>query len=284
LKRISVVLGSILFVAAAANAHAVGLDSSGTGSGNPKPTPTPVAPSTICNVSLQSADVDYNSTQGMDKYKFTGSCKINVNPPGQPVNLQNVSVTVEAEWYEKMHRASEKVSAAPPLQVTFYTWATCNVDPFVTPGAACSDQGMGANKYSLYIKKEDAPFTRGKTTKAAAQAKTPIEIKPPQQQADNTKAPTVNAPANNATVNANAIQVKITPAANTTVKKFDVELQKEQNGTWQDMNQITTYDAVATPNGVTISTGSSAPNRRIRARSQGVANAQWSNWVTFKVK
>ena len=77
--------------------------------------------------------------------------------------------------------------------------------------------------------------------------------------------------------------IKIEPVPGSNATKFDVELQKKMGGVWQAWTNLT-YNSQTNPNGVYQQTGTQNPDRRLRAKSQGVPNAQWTTWVLFKLQ
>jgi hypothetical protein len=143
------------------------LDRNGTGTPDPNYQPPKVAPRTQCqSLSVYLADVPADA-KAMRKYRFTGTCTINVRPPNMTALMKTVDVLIDAEWHPGLKRASERVVVQDPeLGVSFSTWATCSLDPFAVFGAACANKGMGANKFDQYISVDDVPFAANRSTKA----------------------------------------------------------------------------------------------------------------------
>ncbi|MFO0742084.1 MAG: hypothetical protein U0270_39665 [Labilithrix sp.] len=144
-----------------ANASAVSVDQYGTGT-DPDPddwNAPKVAPSTVCqSLMLFLADVPNDATS-MRRYRFTGTCTINTARQGKLPKMKTVDVLVDAEYSPRLKRASERVVVKDPdLGMELSTWATCPNDPFVGTSAACTNKGMGANKFDKFINKDDAPF------------------------------------------------------------------------------------------------------------------------------
>lgn len=129
-----------------------------------------VAPSTVCDsLSLYLADVPADATKTR-RYRFTGTCTLNVAKEGQAPIMKTVDVLLDAEYMPKMRRASERVVVQhPDLGVELSTWATCPADPFVAK-VACTDKGLGANKFDKFISREDAPFAKNRATAGQVQS------------------------------------------------------------------------------------------------------------------
>jgi hypothetical protein len=123
--------------------------------------PPKAVPATQCTLSPYAAFAN-KADDNTDGYVLSGSCNINVAPATKDPVLQKVKVRVEAEWSPKLKRASERMTIIHPDKTfSFSTWATCFSDPFITgANTTCRDQGMGGDDFSLYLKKEDAPFAR----------------------------------------------------------------------------------------------------------------------------
>jgi len=77
--------------------------------------------------------------------------------------------------------------------------------------------------------------------------------------------------------------IKIQTHHASSVNLLDVVLEKNVGGVWQAWTTLT-YNVPASPNGIYQQTGTQNPERRLRARSQGVPNAQWTAWVNFKLQ
>ncbi len=155
----------------ASNAHAVGLDTNGSSTAKAKP--APVAPATDCaTLALYAADTSPDEGH-LQRYRFTGECRINIAPAGKTPVLKTVPVLINAEWFPKMKRASESVVIQDPdLGVELSTWATCPRDPFVERNVPCTSPGIGSNKFSAFLRSEDVPFARGRTTASFAKSAT----------------------------------------------------------------------------------------------------------------
>lgn len=142
-------------------AHALPFDPYGVGS---EPKPPPVAPATQCSLKLYAAYAKNATDNELDTYAFSGTCDINVSPEGKKPVVQKVKVRIVSEWAPKMKRASESITVVhPDKTVEFSTWATCTADPFLTStaqAATCTNQGMGANNFSYFLRKEDVPFAK----------------------------------------------------------------------------------------------------------------------------
>ena len=162
-RKISVVLASLACAIVAVDASATQLDTDGTAVvTDPEVWNAPkIAPSTHCqSLMLFLADVPDNA-EGLRRYRFTGTCTINTARQGRMPKMKTVEVLVDAEYAPKLHRASERVEVQDPdLGVKLSTWATCPSDPFVGTNVACTNKGMGANKFDKFINVEDAPFAR----------------------------------------------------------------------------------------------------------------------------
>ncbi len=120
-----------------------------------------VIPATHCAVGDYAAFANA-ADDAADTYALSGKCNINVAPANASPVMQDVRVQILAEWSPKMKRASETVKIVhPDKTVTFNTWATCTADPFLHGSpATCSDQGMGANDFQMFLDKGDVPFAR----------------------------------------------------------------------------------------------------------------------------
>lgn len=152
-----------LFVAG--GAHAIPIDHYGLGESTEDRDAPKVAPSTACSTLMLYAAAATSGDTTADKYRFTGQCTFNVAPKGKRAVMKTVDVLVDAEWHPKLKRASERVVVKhPDLGVEFSTWATCASDPFIAPNVSCTDKGMGANKFEMYISREDAPFAKNRAT------------------------------------------------------------------------------------------------------------------------
>ena len=148
---------------AAGDARAIGFDEHGSGT-DPNDWDAPkVAPSTACHTLMLYAAVAAPGDTTVDKYRFSGECTFNVAPQGKRAVMKTVPVLVDAEWHPKLKRASERIVVKhPDLGVELSTWATCASDPFVAPNVACIDKGMGANRFEMFISREDAPFAKNR--------------------------------------------------------------------------------------------------------------------------
>lgn len=167
-KKLAALFPLAALMMAATDAGAVALDTGGGRTGAPPP--PKVAPKTACGemIRLYAADADPAGSR-MNRYRFAGVCHINVAPAGRQPRMAVVNVLIDAEWFPKMNRASERVVIDhPDLATTFTTWATCTRDPFLFDYAGCADQGIGANKYSMFLRTGDVPFARGRAPKADA--------------------------------------------------------------------------------------------------------------------
>ncbi len=150
-----------LFVAG--GARALPIDHYGLGEPTDDRDAPKVAPSTACNTLMLYAAVATSGDATADKYRFTGQCTFNVAPKGKRAVMKTVDVLIDAEWHPRLKRASERVVVKhPDLGVEFSTWATCPADPFVAPNVACTDKGMGANRFEMFISREDAPFAKNR--------------------------------------------------------------------------------------------------------------------------
>lgn len=198
-KKNSVLMAMGLSFLVASSVQAIGFAQFNPyGTGKPQPV-EPVRADVSCQLKLVAAKVDYSSTQGMDKYTFEGDCVLPVSTyeqaralaqasPGKAVTLPSATlrVRVESEWFEKMHRASERVTIIssdwvkkfPALATPFSTWATCDQDPFINKMAACHSQGLGGDQYAPFVDLKDVPFGRGKTSKSQAQMLSPAVAAP----------------------------------------------------------------------------------------------------------
>lgn len=168
------VVGSLAFLGTCAlgvMAHAIGFDTYGNSSAKPPPK---VAPATQCSLDLYAAYAKNKTDKELDTYAFSGTCDINVAPEGSKPVVQNVKVRIVSEWSPKMRRASELVTVIhPDKTVQFSTWATCNKDPFlpsVPSEIYCTEQNMGANSFSYFLRKEDVPFSRMRANELLAGA------------------------------------------------------------------------------------------------------------------
>jgi hypothetical protein len=141
------------------------LETGGTGKDDPNYHPPKVAPRTQCqSLKLYLADVPADP-KAMSKYRFTGTCTFNVRPPNMTALMKTVEVLVDGEWHPGMSRASERVVVQDPeFAVSFSTWATCTRDPFANYGAACTNKGMGSNKFDQYISVDDVPYAANRVT------------------------------------------------------------------------------------------------------------------------
>ncbi len=174
--RKSTRLGFVVFslsALAAPLAHGIPFDPSGNKDWRTPPTPPRVAPATSCVVGNYAAFANPADTE-MDSYMFSGWCTVNVAPESKDPVMQKVNVQVAGEWFPKMKRASEAVKIFHTDKTfTFSTWATCDKDPFLMGStAACKDQGMGGQDFSLFIRKEDAPLGKSRVNPAAVAALT----------------------------------------------------------------------------------------------------------------
>jgi len=152
-----------VFAAADASAIPVGMEFQDHGTAPaPDPNAPKVAPSTVCKtMNLYLADVPADAT-AMRRYRFTGTCTINLAPQGKAARMKTVEVLIDGEYAPKFKRASERVVVQDPeLGVSLSTWATCPSDPFVA-NVTCTDKGMGANKFDKFISRDDAPFARNR--------------------------------------------------------------------------------------------------------------------------
>lgn len=167
-KKLAAVV-PVLGLLVASNAHAVGLATNGNGSGKP----APVAPATDCaSLKLYAADTSTDPNH-LQRYRFSGECRINVAPQGKTPVLKTVPVLINAEWFPRMKRASETlVVQDPDLGIELSTWATCPTDPFVERNVACHAQGIGESKFSAFLRSEDVPFARGRTSVDDGKTKT----------------------------------------------------------------------------------------------------------------
>jgi hypothetical protein len=178
LRTLAALVPFLALAAVSSDAHAIGFDAHGTGvDSDPDNWDAPkVAPHTACkSLSLYAADVPVEANK-TSRYRFTGECTINVARKGKRAVMREVDVLIDAEWSPLLKRASERVVIQDPdLGVSFSTWATCTADPFVANNIAfvttgCKDKGMGANKFSAFISKEDAPFATARGFNQASAA------------------------------------------------------------------------------------------------------------------
>jgi hypothetical protein len=119
----------------------------------------------------------------------------------------------------------------------------------------------------------------GVETVAPRPTSTPMAGPSPDQQPPSISSPTPN----QVLPGGGQMLIKLQPYPGSSVTKFDVELQKKVSGVWQVWATLT-YDSAANPNGVYQQTGVQNPERRVRARSQGVNQAQWTAWVDFTLQ
>lgn len=171
IRKLAALLPVAAALIAAADATATTLDTSGTGHDDSDWNAPKIAPSTHCqSLMLYLADVP-EDPNGMRRYRFTGTCTINTAPARKLAKMKTVEVLVDAEYFPRMKRASERVLVQDPdLGVSLSTWATCPSDPFSGTGVVCTDKGMGANKFDKFINKDDAPFARQRATTAQVAA------------------------------------------------------------------------------------------------------------------
>jgi hypothetical protein len=152
-------------------AHSIPLDTYGTQDwrkANQSPPPPKVAPASNCAIAEYGGFAN-PADDAFDTYLLSGSCMINVASEGKDPVIAKVNVQITAEWAPKFKRASEIVKVVQTDKtLEFTTWATCDKDPFlVNAGAACKDQGMGGKDFSLFLRKDDAPFARNRVQSAA---------------------------------------------------------------------------------------------------------------------
>lgn len=133
----------------------------------PPARPPKVAPATQCTLAPYGAFANKGDEE-LDTYVLSGDCNINLAPANKNPIVQKVKVRVESEWSPKLKRASERMTIIHPDKTfSFYTWATCSTDPFIAGAqATCKDQGMGGDDFSLFLRKEDAPFAKSRVSSA----------------------------------------------------------------------------------------------------------------------
>lgn len=176
LRKLAAIVPFLGLAIMSTDARAIGFETHGTGQ-NPNDWDAPkVAPRTACRtLMLYAADAPADASK-MRRYRFTGECTMNVAREGKRAVMRTVPVLVDAEWFPRMMRASERVVVQDPdLGIEFSTWATCTADPFTASGLSwnsqnCKDKGMGAHKFSAFISRDDAPFATGRATKAQVDA------------------------------------------------------------------------------------------------------------------
>ena len=165
-------LAFLFLTGTAGSSFAIGFDTFGGGSRST--TPAKVVPAANCALTTYAAFANAKDS-GADTYALSGTCNIDVAPAGKPTVVQKVKVQIFGEWMPKMKRASETVKIVhPDKNVSFSTWSTCTEDPFLEGSkATCTDQGFGANDFSLFLRKEDVPFARRRVTKVQLDMVTP---------------------------------------------------------------------------------------------------------------
>lgn len=156
---------------AAPGASATTLDPYGTAV-NPDPddwnAPKEAPYATCHSLMLYLADLPADAARTR-RYRFTGTCKINVAREGKLAKMVELEVLVDGEYSPKMKRASERVTVKhPDISLDLTTWATCATDPFVGTNVVCTDKGMGATKWDKFINKDSAPIARQRATQAQA--------------------------------------------------------------------------------------------------------------------
>lgn len=145
-------------------AHTIPLDPYGSKSwrdANKGPPPPKVAPASSCAVAEYGAFANL-SDDAADSYVLSGTCMINIASEDKDPVIARVNVQISAEWAPKLKRASEIVKVVlTDRTLEFTTWASCNKNPFpVQANANCFDQGMGGKDFSLFLRREDAPFAK----------------------------------------------------------------------------------------------------------------------------
>lgn len=166
-RKLTALLPVVTCLLVATDASAVTLDPYGSGVDDTDWDAPKIAPSSHCkSLQLYLADVPAIPT-AVRRYRFTGECTINVAREGKVAKMRTLPVVINSEYSPGMKRASETVIIQDPdFGTTLSTWATCSSDPFVGTNVACTNKGMGANKWNKFISKEDAPFTRQRATES----------------------------------------------------------------------------------------------------------------------
>jgi hypothetical protein len=152
---------------AASDAHGFTMDNYGAGvdkDADEWDAPT-VAPHASCeSLMLYLADAPADATK-LRRYRFTGTCVLNVAREKKAAKMVKLEVLVDAEYHPGLKRASERLTVKhPDVSLDLSTWATCPADPFVGTNVTCTDKGMGATKWDKFINKDDAPFARQRAT------------------------------------------------------------------------------------------------------------------------
>ncbi len=105
------------------------------------------------------------------RYRFTGTCQLNVARQGKLPKMMDFDVEIDAEYHPRLKRASERLAVKhPDITLDLSTWATCPSDPFVGTAVVCTDKGMGATKWDKFINKDDAPFAHQRATQLQVDA------------------------------------------------------------------------------------------------------------------